>query len=146
MRNFILVVSALINIVFLIISLFYLTDINLKTILLIIFSIANLLCVYNIYSNKSLKISFLFLTINYFLQSFSFILFGIAYKFLIGPNFYLYSFKENGDTFLKSSFHLFETNFYVTLDSSSDFLIGINIFHFILFIALIKVYKTENKK
>lgn len=114
---------------------FFTLQINFKSVFVFILSLTTLYSVYLIYKKRWTKASFTYLTFLNLIQSFAFYVFGISYKFILGSNLYLYYFIKNNDTFLKTSFNLLETNLYINYSDSNDFLLGINIIHFMLFIG-----------
>ncbi len=147
MKKIILIFTAIIYSICLFLSIiaFFTLDLNYKTIFVFILSITTLYAVYNILTNRKVRISLWYLTLLNFLQSFTFYILGISYKFLLGPNVFLYYYIKNSDTFLRFSFKALETNLYIKYQESNDFLIGINILHFALFL-MFNYYLRESKK
>jgi hypothetical protein len=100
-----------------------------KDIFFIINSILSIYCVFNVGN----KYAYHYLCITNFIQAFSFILFGFAFKFLLGPDLSFYFYRE-GDLLTKLEFNIFNGTFIHSKDLNIDnWSIGINFIH--LYIA-----------
>jgi hypothetical protein len=147
MKRIVLIFTFIVYFVCLFLSIFafFSLDLNYKTVIVFILSIITLYAVYNVFVNKKVELFCWYLTILNLLQSFTFLFFGFSYKFLLGSNVFLYYYIKDKESLLRFSFKIFETNLYVNYEESNDFLIGINVVPFILFLCF-NYYLRESRK
>lgn len=114
----------------------FLNQFHLEDILMLIFSLLNLIFLYNIYESKYLKISFSYLSFAYLLQSFSILTSGFTWKLITGTDITLYIFKEV-NILTKIDFKVF--NLYSICNSlnGTNWGIGINFIHLFIFFNLL---------
>jgi hypothetical protein len=137
MKKIILLYLAIVYLFCLLLSIiaFISLDLNYKTVFVFVLSLISVFFIICLYLNKKIKLSLLYLTLLNLFQSFSFLILGFVFKFSLGPNLFLYHYEKDGDKFFKFSFHLLETILHVNITNEmNDFLIGINLIHFTLFI------------
>ncbi len=114
----------------------------LRDILYIIISSISIYCVFNL----TKKYVYHFLCITNFIQSYSLILFGFSYKFLLGPDLSFYFYRE-GDLFTKFEFNIFNGASLYSKDlNSNNWSIGINFIHlYIVCYSYSLIYKSKTK-
>lgn len=117
-------------------------NIFLKDIFFIINSTVSIYCV----SNINQKYTYHYLCITNLIQAFSFIFFGFAFKFLLGPDLSFYLYKEV-DFLTKFEFIFFNGASISSKDlNSNNWSIGINFIHLYIFLysySLISKFKAK---
>jgi len=137
MKKSILIFSFAIYFICLIINIaeLFISDFNFETIFLIFLSLLCLTSLYFIFEKKYLKKAFVFLSIVYFLQSFSVIFLGLTFKLIIGPDISLYL-VDSSDNLLRLSTKLFNVFAYFNYVKNDNTLaLGINFIHLFLFLS-----------
>lgn len=113
---------------------------------LIILSLLSIVCYICIRSNKIVRKSNILLCFIYFLQSFSFLVSNITWKFLIGTDLSFYLIRD-GDLTTKLDLKLFNIYFYLSTTSNGEnWGIGLNLIHIMIFYILCKSLKDVIKK
>jgi len=113
----------------------------------IVVSILCIISVVCVRMNEHLKVSYYFLSLIYFLQSFSFLFMSFAWKLIIGPDLSIYVIKEM-DLTSKLDFKVFNLEFlFNTFGNTGNWVLGLNFFHLIIFFYLIKELRVikQNK-
>lgn len=140
MTKSILGYCTLINSICFIFSLLSLLKLNFKfnTIFFLLLTTASLLALNYLRQKKHQKPALLFLAFSSFLQSFTFFIAGILYKFVLGPNVTLYIYKQP-DIKIRMAAKLYDVICQIVLlpDNGKGFAFGVNVIHFLLFIGFV---------
>lgn len=108
---------------------------------LVLFSLVNLFCFYLVFQVRKLKTTYLVLSVTSLLQSFSFILFGLTYKLILGPDLSLYL-VNSSDSLVGFSFKVFNVYSYFNYIGQDDTMgLGIHFLHLFLGIYFYLKYK-----
>ncbi|WP_268849231.1 hypothetical protein [Flavobacterium aestivum] len=88
----------------------------------------------------------MFLGITNLLQSFSLIIFGLSYKFILGPDLSLYLI-DTGDKIVEFSFKMYNVIFYINkIERDKTLFLGLNFIHLFLFFGFVILAHRHSKK
>lgn len=149
MKKYIIIYYIIVNLICLIpsiISVFLEFDFKFNTLFFFSFSLLNIIAISLVFLNRIIIPSLFFLALTNLIQTFTFVVLGFSYKFLLGPDISFYLIDE-GD--LSVRFLALPYNIIFDLDSfysDDNFMFGFNFFHFWLFLFFNKLIIEERKK
>ncbi len=117
-----------------------------NTFFFLLYSLFCLVAIYFIFKEKYVKQSLMFLGITNLLQSFSLIIFGLSYKFILGPDLSLYLI-DTGDKIVEFSFKMYNVIFYINkIERDKTLFLGLNFIHLFLFFGFVILAHRHSKK
>lgn len=146
MRKFALIYIVIVNLICLIICLInlFIEKVDFESIILIGTSFLSLILYFFVITKRNIKISFIILSVIYFIQSFSILTSGLTLKFIYGTDLTFYIINAN-DLTSKLDFKIFNLYAYLSTSSNGEnWGIGLNIIHFFVFYILLKQLKIAN--
>lgn len=124
----------------------FLLSFTFNTFFFLLYSSLCLIAIYFIFKEKYVKQSLMFLGITNLLQSFSLIIFGLSYKFILGPDVSLYLINT-GDRIVEFSLKMYNVIFYVNkIKGDNTLFLGINFIHLFLFFGFVILAQNYSKK
>jgi len=148
MKKLLLYYSTLIYLVSFLITAFglFFSNDKFSAFFLFFFSSINLLALFFIFKSNYVQVSYYSLSLLFFLQSFTFLFFGISYKFVIGPNISLYLINYEFDV-TSFTFMFYNLVFHVNkIENIDHSLFGINFIQLILCLLFFSFAVKERSK